>query len=106
MELRGFLIYLVILAGSTYLIRTVPFVLVKKKIENRFIRSFLYYIPYAVLTAMTVPAIFYSTDYMVSAIVGFTVAVILALKRKSLTVVAVVACISVYAVECILRVFL
>ena len=103
MELRDFFIYLVILAGSTYLIRTIPFVLVKKKIENRFIRSFLYYIPYAVLTAMTVPAIFYSTDYVVSAIVGFAVAVILALKRKSLTVVAVVACISVYVVECILR---
>ena len=103
MELREFFVYLLILAGSTYLIRTIPFVLVKKKIENRFIRSFLYYIPYAVLTAMTVPAIFYSTDYVVSAVVGFTVAVILAIKRKSLTVVAVAACISVYAVECLFR---
>ena len=103
MELRDFFIYLFILAGSTYLIRTIPFVLVKKKIENQFIRSFLYYIPYAVLTAMTVPAIFYSTDYVVSAVVGFVAAVILALKRKSLTVVAVVACVCVYLTECLLR---
>lgn len=103
METREFLIYLFILAGSTYLIRTIPFVLVKKKIENVFIRSFLYYIPYAVLTAMTVPAIFHSTDYVISAIVGFAVAVVLALKRKSLTVVAVAACISVYVVECVGR---
>lgn len=103
MELREFFVYLFILAGSTYLIRTIPFVLVKKKIENQFIRSFLYYIPYAVLTAMTVPAIFYSTDYVVSAVVGFVAAVILALKRKSLTVVAVVACICVYLTECLMR---
>lgn len=103
MELREFFIYLFILAGSTYLIRAIPFVLVKKKIENRFIRSFLYYIPYAVLTAMTVPSIFYATEYIVSAVVGFVVAVFLALRRKSLTVVAVAACAGVYVVECIMR---
>ncbi len=102
MELKEFFVYLFILAGSTYLIRAIPFALVKKKIENRFIKSFLYYIPYAVLTAMTVPAIFYSTDYVLSAAVGFVVAVILALKRKSLTVVAVVACVCVYVTECLI----
>lgn len=103
MDTKEFLIYLLILSGSTYLIRAIPFAVVKKKIENPFIKSFLYYIPYAVLTAMTVPAIFYSTDYIVSAAVGFVVAVLLALKRKSLTVVAVVACVCVYLTECVLR---
>ena len=105
METKEFLIYLLILSGSTYLIRVIPFVAVKKKIENRFVKSFLYYIPYAVLTAMTVPAIFYSTDYVLSAAVGFVAAVILALKRKSLTVVAVVACICVYITERLIGLF-
>ena len=55
-------ICLAIMAGTTYLLRAVPFALVRKKIQNTFIRSFLHYIPYAVLTAMTVPAIFYAVD--------------------------------------------
>ncbi len=50
-----FFIYLLILAGTTYLIRVIPFTAIKEKINNRFVRSFLYYIPYAVLTAMTIP---------------------------------------------------
>ena len=53
--------YLVVMAGVTYLIRAVPFVLFRKRIKNKFIQSFLYYIPYAVLAAMTFPSIFYST---------------------------------------------
>ena len=56
-----FFIYLLILAGSTYLIRVIPFIAIKEKINNSFVRSFLYYIPYAVLTAMTIPAVFYAT---------------------------------------------
>lgn len=56
-----YFLYLLILAGSTYLIRVIPFVAIKNKINNRFIRSFLAYIPYAVLTAMTIPAVFYAT---------------------------------------------
>ena len=63
---------LVVMAGVTYLIRVIPFVAFRKKIQNRFIRSFLYYIPYAVLAAMTVPAIFSSTSHLYSALVGGT----------------------------------
>ena len=62
-----FFIYLLILAGTTYLIRVIPFTAIKEKINNRFVRSFLYYIPYAVLTAMTIPAIFYATSWWVGA---------------------------------------
>lgn len=91
--------YLFIIAGSTYLIRAIPFALVKKKIENPFIRSFLFYIPYAVLTAMTIPAVFFATDYVLSAAVGVVVAVLLALKKKSLTTVALFACAAVFIVE-------
>ena len=78
-----FLIYLAVMAGVTYLIRMIPLVLVKKKIQNRFVCSFLYYVPYAVLGVMTIPAIFYSTASIASAAAGFVVAVILAYFKKS-----------------------
>ena len=57
-----YFIYLLIMAGSTYLIRAVPFSLLTKKIENKYIKSFLYYIPYAVLSAMTIPAALFATE--------------------------------------------
>lgn len=94
-----FFLYLLILAGSTYLIRVIPFVAIKNKINNRFIRSFLAYIPYAVLTAMTIPAVFYATNWWVGAATGLIVAVIFALKEKGLTVVAIAACVAVFVVE-------
>lgn len=94
-----FFLYLLILAGSTYLIRVIPFVAIKNKINNRFIRSFLAYIPYAVLTAMTIPAVFYATNWWAGAAAGLIVAVIFALKEKGLTVVAIAACIAVFVVE-------
>lgn len=99
MNNRLFFIYLLVLSGSTYLIRAVPFALVKDKINNRFIKSFLYYIPYAVLTAMTIPAIFYATDYMISAAVGLLIALLVAFREKSLTVVAMLAVLGVFIVE-------
>lgn len=92
-------IYLLIMAGSTYLIRAVPFALVRWKITNPFIRSFLYYIPYAVLTAMTFPAVLYAAGNVTAAAVGFAVAIGFALKGKSLTTVAVAACSAVYLVD-------
>ena len=92
-------IYLLIMAGSTYLIRAVPFALVQRKITNRFLRSFLYYIPYAVLTAMTFPAVLFAAGNIVAAALGFVVAVLFALKGKSLTTVAVAACSAVFLTD-------
>lgn len=86
-----FWLYLLVTAGVTYLIRMLPLVLMKKKITNRFILSFLHYIPYSVLAVMTVPAIFYATS-PIPAIAGFTIAVLLAYKGKSLLTVAAAAC--------------
>ncbi len=103
MSTRSFFIYLILMAGTTYLVRAIPFVAIKKKIENPFIRSFLYYIPYAVLTAMTIPAIFTATASVISAAIGLVTAVILAIKGKSLTTVALTACIAVYLTELIMR---
>ena len=99
MSHETFFLYLALMAGSTYLIRVIPFVLVKNKIENRFVRSFLTYIPYAVLTAMTIPAIFYATSSVWSAAVGFVAAVLMSLCGFGLMPVAVAACASVYVVE-------
>lgn len=92
-------IYLLIMAGSTYLIRVIPFALVQKKIESPFIRSFLYYIPYAVLTAMTFPAVLYATGNMAAAAMGFGVALILALMKKGLTTVAMAASAAVFLTD-------
>ena len=77
-----------IMAGMTYLIRVMPMVLFRKKIENNRIKSFLYYIPYTVLAAMTFPAIFSSTESSFGAIAGCVVAVVLAYCKRGLLVVA------------------
>ncbi len=96
-----FVVYLLAMAGVTYLIRMLPLVLIKKKIENKFILSFLHYIPYAVLTVMTIPAVFSSTAHIISAIFGFVAALIAAWRGKSLPVVAAVACAAVLIYELI-----
>lgn len=95
----SFFFYLLVMAGVTYLIRMLPLVLIKKKIKNRFILSFLYYMPYAVLTVMTVPAIFHATDHVLAAVIGFTVAVVLSFFKKSLVTVAGISCLAVLAAE-------
>ncbi len=102
MNTKIFFIYLAIMAGSTYLIRAIPFAAITGKIENPYVKSFLSYIPYAVLTAMTLPACLYATDYMISAAIGLVVAILFALKNKSLTTVAVAACASVWICEFII----
>lgn len=86
------ILYIAVMAGVTYLIRMIPFTLFKKKIKSRFIQSVLYYIPYAVLSAMTFPSIFYSTGNTVTAVAGTVVAVVLAYFKLPLTVVALSAC--------------
>jgi len=97
--MKDFWIYLAILAGSTYLIRAIPFAAIQKKIENRFIRSFLYYIPYTVLAAMTLPAALYATGNIISGASGLVVGGIFAYKGKGLTTVAVISCVTALAVE-------
>lgn len=95
MNVPKFFLYLLVTAGVTYLVRMLPLVLMKKKIQNRFVLSFLHYIPYAVLAVMTVPAIFFATDNILPAVAGFIVAAVLAYKGKSLVKVAAAACCTV-----------
>ena len=83
--------YIFIMAGVTYLIRMIPLTLFRRKIKSKYFRTFLHYIPYAVLSAMTIPAIFYSTGSIPTAVAGTIVAVILAYTNKPLIVVALAA---------------
>ena len=85
----------VVMAGVTYLIRMIPFVFFRKKIKSQFINSLLYYVPYAVLSAMTFPAIFYCTGNVISASIGTAVALIASLTKRSLVVVAILAVLAV-----------
>lgn len=98
-EMLKFLLYLAVMAGVTYLVRMIPLVAVRHKIENRFIISFLYYVPYTVLTVMTVPGILYATSSLVSAVIGFVVMLVSAYFEKSLVTVAAAGCAAVFVTE-------
>ncbi len=98
-----FFLYLLVMAGVTYLVRMIPLMLCKKKLKNRFILSFLHYVPIAVLSAMTVPAIFTATDHILSAVIGFVAAVVLAYFEKSLVKVAAFSCVAVFLAELIIK---
>ena len=98
-----FLESVAVMAGVTYLIRAVPFIVFRKKIQNRFVRSFLYYIPYAVLAAMTIPAVLFSTANIYSALAGLVVALVMSLLEKGLLPVALSACGAVFVTELIQR---
>ena len=89
---KGFLTYLLTMALVTYLVRAVPFCLFRRKVTNRFFKSFLCYIPYTVLAAMTFPAVFYVTANPIPAIGGTVAALLLAYRGKWLVTVSLAAC--------------
>lgn len=97
-----FLVYLIATAGTTYLVRMLPLVLMKGRIRSRFLLSFLHYIPYAVLSVMTIPAIFSATGDLRTAAAGFVVAMVLSWKGRSLLTVAAAACAAVLLAELML----
>ena len=103
METTQLLLYIAVMVGVTYLIRMLPLAIFKTKINSRFLRSFLFYVPYAVLGAMTFPAILFSTSTLPSAIVGFAVALVLAFFERSLLTVALSACGAVLLTEWVMR---
>lgn len=96
MDSRSFFQYLLVMAGVTYLIRMLPLAAIRGRIRSRFLQSLLYYVPYAVLGAMTFPAIFYSTGSLPGALCGFLAALCLGLLGKGLLTVAVAACAFAY----------
>lgn len=95
-------IYILVMFVTTYLIRVLPFTIFTRKIRSRFINDFLGYVPYAVLAAMTIPAMLFATDSIWSAAAALVVAVVLSLRDKSLIVVALSSCVTVYVVDLII----
>ena len=105
MNWTTYLLYLVVMAGVTYLIRMLPLTVFRKEIKSVFIRSFLHYVPYAVLAAMTIPGILSSTGDFRTALPGLAVAVVMAWRGCSLLTVAIGACVAVAAAQGILLLF-
>ena len=96
-------VYIFTMALTTYLIRVLPLTIFRKPIRSRFLRSFLHYVPYACLTAMTFPAILSSTASIISGAAALIVAILLAYRGKSLIVVAVSSSAAVLIAERILK---
>ena len=98
-----FFLYLLVMAGVTYLIRALPLILFKKKIKNKFVLSFLHYMPYAVLAVMTVPAMLYATGSIIAGAVGMIVALVSAYFNRSLITVALLTCIAAYITQVVIN---
>lgn len=90
-------LYIAVMALVTYIVRMFPLTFFRRKIKSRFLKSFLFYIPYAILSAMTIPAIFYSTGSVITAAVGTVIAVVLAYFELPLIVVALAASAGAFA---------
>ena len=88
-----------VMALVTYLIRSIPMVVFRKKIKSRWVQSFLYYVPYTVLTAMTIPAVFTSTGSVMGASLGCIAAVVLAYFKKGLLTVALCSALVAFIVQ-------
>lgn len=95
----AYLLYLAVMASVTYLIRMLPLTVFRREIKSVFIKSFLHYVPYAVLAAMTIPAVLESTGDIRTAAVGLAVAAVMAWRGHGLLTVAIAACIAVAAAQ-------
>lgn len=95
-------LYIFTMALTTYLIRVLPMTLFRRPIRSRFLRSFLYYVPYCCLTAMTFPAILSSTASLISGAAALVTAIVLAYRGKSLIVVAISSSAAVLVAEWVL----
>lgn len=92
-------LYILVMAGVTYLIRLIPLIFMRKEIRNVYLKSFLYYVPYVTLAVMTFPAILSATANLWSALAGFATALILAYRGGSLFKVSIMACLAVFIFE-------
>ena len=97
-------IYIFVMAITTYLVRALPLILLKKPIQSRFLKSFLHYVPAASLTVMTFPAILYATDNILSGAMGLVVAALFSLRNKSLVLVAAASCAAVFITELLMHI--
>ncbi len=103
MEISSFAVYLLVMVGVTYLIRVLPYVFIRGEVKSQFFKSFLAYVPYTVLAAMTFPVILDATGNPLSAAIGFGVAVIAAFCKLGLLPVALLACAAVFVAELFMK---
>ena len=96
-------LYIFTMALTTYLIRVLPLTIFRKPIKSRFLRSFLHYVPYCCLTAMTFPAILTGTATVLSGAAALIVGVVLAYRGKSLLTVSVAASAAVMLTEWVMK---
>ena len=96
MDWMNFFHYVLVMAGVTYLIRMLPLAAIRGRVKSAFLQSFLFYVPYAVLGAMTFPAVFDSTGSFPSALAGTAAALALGWMNKGLLTVAAAACAAAY----------
>lgn len=92
-------IYILIMAGVTYLIRALPLTLIRKPIENEFIKSFLYYVPYVTIAVMTFPAIIKATQVPIAGVAALIVGIIVSFRGAKMVTVAGICCVTVLIVE-------
>ena len=102
MSWTQYLPYLIVMAGVTYLIRMLPLTVFRKEIKSTFVKSFLHYVPFAVLGAMTFPDVLYSTGSLWTALAGLIVAVVMAWRGRSLLTVAIGACAAVAVAQAVM----
>lgn len=96
---RNVYIYILIMAGVSYLIRTLPLTLIRREIKSTFLKSFLYYVPYVTLAVMTFPAIVAATNSPLAGALALVVGILVAWWGKSLLTVAVLCCLTVFVAE-------
>jgi len=87
------------MALTTFAIRVTPMTLIRKPIKNKFIQSFLYYVPYVTLAVMTVPAIYQATESPLAGIIALIIGIVAAWLGQSLLTVAIICCVSVFVIE-------
>jgi branched-subunit amino acid transport protein len=92
-------IYILVMAGVSYLIRVLPLTLIRREIKSTFLKSFLYYVPYVTLAVMTFPAILEATNSMWAGLLALIVGILLAWFGRSLLTVAVLCCLTVFVTE-------
>ncbi|MBO4901776.1 MAG: AzlD domain-containing protein [Lachnospiraceae bacterium] len=99
----NFYVYLLVAASTLYIIRMLPLTLIRRDIKNKYIRSFLYYVPFVTLAVMTFPAMLYATGSIVSGLAGFVIGVALAFFDGNLFRVALGSCLAVFITELIVK---
>ncbi len=94
-----FILYLAVMVAVTYLLRLLPMLFIRKPIQNRFIRSVIYYVPYAVLAVMAFPAMLHVTPNVITGVVATAVTLTAAFFKRNLVTVSAIAASAILVME-------